>query len=104
MKLFFSFSHEGQIYPCALIEHFSRVGRGPDPNTGMWKVKLLLDRQKNRVQTVEHLDVIYQSAHLIPVFGDGPLPDDFHFSFSLDVFNSYYVNRYADHHTFEIVF
>ncbi|KAG2745087.1 hypothetical protein P692DRAFT_20742616 [Suillus brevipes Sb2] len=70
----------------------------------MWKVKPLLDRQKNQVQTVEHLDVIFRSAHLIPVFGDGPLPDDFHFSFSLDVFNSYYVNRYADHHTFEIVF
>ncbi|KAG1883965.1 hypothetical protein F4604DRAFT_1575133 [Suillus subluteus] len=70
----------------------------------MWKVKPLLDRQKNRVQMVEHLDVIFRSAHLIPVFGNGPLPDDFHFSFSLDVFNSYYVNRYADYHTFEIVF
>ncbi|KAG0695118.1 hypothetical protein DFH29DRAFT_985021 [Suillus ampliporus] len=104
VKLFFSFSHEGQICPCALIEHFSRVGCGPDPNTGMWKVKSLLDRQKNRVQTVEHLDVIFWSAHLIPVFGNGPLPDDFHFSFSLDIFNSYYVNRYTDHHTFEIVF
>jgi hypothetical protein len=81
VKLFFSFAHEGQIYPCALIERFSRVGCGPDPNTGMWKVKPLLDRQKNRVQMVEHLDVIFWSAHLIPVFGDGPLPDDFHFSF-----------------------
>ncbi|KAG2144246.1 hypothetical protein DEU56DRAFT_870395 [Suillus clintonianus] len=46
----------------------------------------------------------HMAAHLLPVFGDGALPVDFHFAHSLDAFNSYYVNKYADHHANEIVF
>ncbi|KAH7904448.1 hypothetical protein BJ138DRAFT_1019144, partial [Hygrophoropsis aurantiaca] len=61
-------------------------------------------RQGKRMQSVIHLDVILRSAHLIPVFGDGALPVDFHFSYSLDAFKSYYVNKYADHHSHEVVF
>ncbi|KAG1750512.1 uncharacterized protein EDB91DRAFT_1235038 [Suillus paluster] len=95
VKLFFSFAFKGVTYPCALIDRFSRMGRGPDLITGMWKVK---------PESVEHVDTILRSAHLIPVFGSGPLPDGFHFAHSLDVFNSYYVNKYADHHAHEIVF
>ncbi|KAG2031509.1 hypothetical protein BDR03DRAFT_875804, partial [Suillus americanus] len=56
------------------------------------------------IQSIEHIDTIYRAAHLLPVFSDGPLPLDFHFSYSLDAFNYYYVNKYADHHTNEIVF
>ncbi|EDR05786.1 uncharacterized protein LACBIDRAFT_302507 [Laccaria bicolor S238N-H82] len=43
-------------------------------------------------------------AHLLPVFGRDVLPFDFHFSYSLDAFESYYVNKYADHHSHEICF
>ena len=38
-----------------------------------------------------------------PVFGDGYLPDDFHFSHALDAFHSIFVNSYADHHTHEFI-
>ena len=55
------------------------------------------------VQSVEHLDIIFRSAHLIPVFGDGPLPTEFHYRDSLEAFTTYYVNKYADHHMFEVV-
>ncbi|KAG1725159.1 uncharacterized protein EDB91DRAFT_1239889 [Suillus paluster] len=105
VKLFFSFAFKGVTYPCALIDRFSRMGRGPDSITGMWKVKPeVFGQHRTRVQSVEHVDTILRSAHLIPVFGSGPLPDGFHFAHSLDVFNSYYVNKYADHHAHEIVF
>ncbi|KAG2132998.1 hypothetical protein DEU56DRAFT_914025 [Suillus clintonianus] len=105
VKLFFSFHFEGVTYPCVLIDRFSRMGRGPDSVTGMWKVKPeITGAHGARVQSVEHVDTILRSAHLIPVFGSGPLPDGFHFAHSLDVFNSYYVNKYADHHAHEIVF
>ncbi|KAH7911539.1 hypothetical protein BJ138DRAFT_1237425 [Hygrophoropsis aurantiaca] len=104
VKLFFSFLHDGVVYPCALIDRFSRIGRHPDIVTGMWKVRPETNRTGKRVQSVIHLDTILRSAHLIPVFGDGPLPVDFHFSYSLDVFKSYYVNKYADHHSHEIAF
>lgn len=81
------------------------MGRGPDSVTGMWKVKPeIAGPHGAHVQSVEHVDTILQSAHLIPIFGSGPLPDGFHFAHSLDMFNSYYVNKYADHHAHEIVF
>ncbi|KAG0692604.1 hypothetical protein DFH29DRAFT_985714 [Suillus ampliporus] len=105
LKLFFSFLFEGVTYPCVLIDRFSRMGRGPDSVTGMWKVKPeITGAHGARVQSVEHVDTILRSAHLIPIFGSGPLPDGFHFAHSLDGFNSYYVNKYADHHAHEIVF
>ena len=103
VKLLFSFTYDGVTYPCALINRFTRVGRAPDSVTGMWKVRPELDRYGNRVQSVEHLDVIFRSAHLIPVFGDGPLPTEFHYRDSLEAFTTYYINKYADHHMFEVV-
>lgn len=102
--LFFSFVYHDKIYPCVLLNCFSHIGHSPNPVTGLWKVRPDLDRHGRRVQSVEHLDVIYRAAHLIPVYGDGNLPPDFHFSYSLDVFDSYYVNKYADHHANEIAF
>jgi hypothetical protein len=107
VKLLFSFVHNGVTYPCALVDRFSHMGRGPDAITGMWKVKpevTVIGRHQIRIQSVEHIDTIYRAAHLLPVFGDGALPVDFHFAHSLDAFNSYYVNKYADHHANEIVF
>ncbi|KAG1884383.1 hypothetical protein F4604DRAFT_1574763 [Suillus subluteus] len=71
----------------------------------MWKVKPKVSGQCGiHVQSIEHVDTVLQSAHLIPVFGSGPLLDGFHFAYSLNMFNSYYVNKYADHHSHEIVF
>ncbi|KAG2744645.1 hypothetical protein P692DRAFT_20743546, partial [Suillus brevipes Sb2] len=103
--LSFSSLFEGVTYHRVLIDRFSQMGRGPDSVTGMWKVKPeIAGLHGARVQSVEHVDTILRSAHLIPVFGSGPLPDNFHFAHSLDVFNSYYVNKYADHHAHEIVF
>ncbi|KIJ12363.1 hypothetical protein PAXINDRAFT_83109 [Paxillus involutus ATCC 200175] len=104
VKLFFSLVCDGITYPCALVDRFACVGRIPDPVTGLWKVRPDRDRSGRQVQSIEHLDAIYRGAHLIPVFGDGFLPPDFHFSYSLDVFDTYYVNKYADHHANEIVF
>ena len=104
VRLFFSFIYNDIVYPCALVDHFSCIGQSPDPVTGLWKVRPDVDHHGQRVQSVEHLDVIYRAAHLIPVYGDGNLPPDFHFSYSLDVFDSYYVNKYADHHANEIAF
>jgi hypothetical protein len=107
VKLFFSFTHNGVTYPCALVDCFTCMGQGLDAITGMWKIKpevTVTGRRATRVQSIKHIDTIYRAAHLLPVFGDGPLPVDFHFSHSLDAFNSYYVNKYADHHANEIVF
>lgn len=104
VKLFFSLIHEAKTYACAFVEWFKHVGARPDPETGMWKVKPDTYRNGHRTTTVLHLDTFLRGVHILPVFGRDLLPFDFHFSYSLDVFEAYYVNKYADHHAHEICF
>ncbi|KAI0027374.1 hypothetical protein K488DRAFT_81145 [Vararia minispora EC-137] len=103
-RLFFRFKFEGQIYPCVLVDWFARVGRAPDPVTGMWKVQRDKTRGGKWVQSVEHLDSVLRAAHLLPVFGNGELPRNFTFHLSLDAFTHFYVNQYIDYHAHEIAF
>jgi hypothetical protein len=103
IQLFFSFSHNGKHYPCALVEWFSRMGRSPDSDTGMWKVCPDI-RRGQRLCSVIHLNSILRGTHLLPIFGHRFLPINFNYTYSLDAFAGYYVNHFADHHSHEIIF
>ncbi|KAK7677769.1 hypothetical protein QCA50_019321 [Cerrena zonata] len=102
VRLFFSFTYAEILYPCAFVEWFVAIDDNPDSMTGMWIVEPELDNGGERVVSVIHIDTIVRSAHLLPVFDTTMIPSDFHFSDSLDAFMSYYVNKYVDHHAFEI--
>ncbi|KAJ7189371.1 hypothetical protein GGX14DRAFT_538195 [Mycena pura] len=102
--LFMSFKHEHIEYPCALVTWFSAIGENPCPDVGMWMVEPDLDDEGERVLDIIHVDTILRAAHLIPIFGTQYLPHDFQFTDSLDSFQAYYVNKYADHHSHEILF
>lgn len=106
IRLFFSFEHAGHLWPCALVEWFKTRGRSRDTVTGMWVVEPVVDRQRQRVLSVLHLDSFYRAAHLIPVYGSIQtcVPLNFNHTWSLDVFRAFYVSKYADHHTNEILF
>ncbi|KAF9473082.1 hypothetical protein BDN70DRAFT_817749, partial [Pholiota conissans] len=104
VKLLFSFKNEGVIYPCTLVEWFSPLGEAPDDETGMWIVEPTLDIHQKQVKSVVHLDSIVRSAHLIGVAGKDYLPHHFHHSDVFNAFVAFYVNKYADHHAFEIAF
>jgi hypothetical protein len=104
VKLFFSFVHEKTTYLCALVEWFVPVGDKPCEDTGMWIVGPDLERNGQRVTSVIHIDCILRGAHLLPVFGDEFIPDNFSFTDSLDAFVAFYVNKFADHHSNEIAF
>ena len=99
---FLSFSCDDTVYPCALIDHFKQVGRGPDPITGMWRVQPEIVGSQHQQSTV-HINTILHNVHLILVFGTGSIPHRVHYSNSLDIFSLYYVNNYANHHLFEVV-
>lgn len=88
-----------------MVEWFKKVGRSPDPDTGMWRVKPDMSSGQ-RDTTVVHLDTILRAAHLLPIYGSSyPLiPSDFQHTKSLDSFNAYYVKRHIDHHAHEIAF
>ncbi|KIJ63554.1 hypothetical protein HYDPIDRAFT_92089 [Hydnomerulius pinastri MD-312] len=71
--------------------------------TGMWVVKPEYTPSGRRSLAVVHLDSIARVAHLLPVYGPSVLPEDLHFSQSLDAFRAFYVSRYADHHMHEFL-
>jgi len=98
--LFFSFEYNGVFFPCTLVEWFTKIAL--DPVTGLWVIRPDITRRKQD-RTVLHLDTLLRGAHLIPVYGSQKLPIDFHYSYSLDVFEAYYVNKYIDHHANEAV-
>ncbi|KAJ6603902.1 hypothetical protein B0H10DRAFT_1821877, partial [Mycena sp. CBHHK59/15] len=99
----FSFTHDGVDYPCALVDWFKKVGRSPDPETGMWIVEPEM-KGRSRLTTIVHLDTLLRGAHLIPVYGSDYIPVGFRYTYSLDAFKSFHVNKYIDHHTNEIAF
>ncbi|KAJ7470114.1 hypothetical protein B0H11DRAFT_1730665 [Mycena galericulata] len=105
--LFFSFTYRGVDHSCALVHWLSAAGDTPDPDTGMWVVtpETHYGPRNRKVKTlaIVPLDCIARAAHLLPIYGSALLPEDFHFSYSLDVFRSFYVNRYIDHHAFEFL-
>ena len=99
--LFFSVEYNSTRYPCALVEWFQKMGC--DPVMGMWVVRP--DRTRGRQdKTVVHLDCFLHAAHLIPVYCNQKMPLEFNHSYSLDSFEAYYVNKYIDHHSYEVLF
>jgi hypothetical protein len=52
---------------------------------------------------VIHIDMVYHAAHLIPVYGPNFIADDIKYFHAYDAFHSFYVNKFADYHAFEIV-
>ncbi|KAH7903541.1 hypothetical protein BJ138DRAFT_1138714 [Hygrophoropsis aurantiaca] len=95
--LFFSFEHRGEKW-------FEAIGEEPCPLTGMWRVKPEVDEDKKRCVSVISVDSIMQSAHLIGIYGDKFIPQDLTASDSLLAFKGYYVNKFSDHHAYEIAF
>lgn len=104
VHLFFSFSF-GQIsYSCALVTWFSPVADEPDSDTGMWIVAPDVVSNHTYPMDIISLDSIIRSAHLIGVAGEDYIPREVGPSESLDVFREFYVNKFADHHSHEMVF
>ncbi|KIO01474.1 hypothetical protein M404DRAFT_28773 [Pisolithus tinctorius Marx 270] len=96
---------EGTLHPCAVVCWFNRMGDGPDKATGMWIICPSYNAHNVPHIAIIHINVIYHAAHLIPVYAAHNIntrdikPHD-----SYDTFNSFYVNKFADHHAFEIAF
>ncbi|KAI6144294.1 hypothetical protein BKA82DRAFT_169355 [Pisolithus tinctorius] len=102
---FFSFKYQGTLYPCTVIRWFNCMGDGPDVATGMWIVRPSYNAHNVPHIAIIHINVIYRAAHLIPIYAAHNIntrdikPHD-----SYNMFNSFYVNKFTDHHAFEIAF
>ena len=74
-------------------------GYGPHTDMGMWMV------HTHNAQDIAiiHLDSIYCAAQLIPIYASHQVdPASVKPNESYDMFHSFYVNKFADHHAFEI--
>ena len=102
--LFFKFTHNGVVYPCALVRWYS-TSKEPDASTGFWVVQPESTRRGTRHMSVIHIDSIVRGAHLLPRFpSDAPVYREINYTNVLDLYTSFYVNKYIDHHAFEIAF
>ena len=72
--------------------------------SGMWMVRPAATEDGQPEVLVIHLDCVFRAAHLLPIYGDIPTPDNVSLYNSLDAFVGFYVNKYADHHAFEIAY
>ncbi|KAG1759774.1 hypothetical protein EDD22DRAFT_782075, partial [Suillus occidentalis] len=102
IRAFFSFNYGGTLYPCAVVRWFDIIGDSPDEDTGMWMVRPACGTNNAPVYNIIHVDLIYRAAHLIPVYGRRFLHRDINLHNSYDSFRTFYVNKYADHHAFEL--
>ncbi|MGH7239759.1 MAG: hypothetical protein ACREHG_06790 [Candidatus Saccharimonadales bacterium] len=100
--LFFAFDFRGTTYPCALVHWFTTLGDGPDDDTGMWIVQPEVDADGSAVVSIIHLDCIIRAAHLISVYGANFVPRRLQLHQSLDSFKTFYVNKFIDHHAFQL--
>ncbi|KAG1888514.1 hypothetical protein F4604DRAFT_2023854 [Suillus subluteus] len=101
---FFSFTYKQELYSCAVVQWFDTIGDLPNEDTGMWVVQPAHNNNNTPHISVIHIDSIYRTAHLIPVYGTRVIPAQHHHHQTYDIFDRFYVNKYADHHSFEIAF
>jgi len=103
LHLLFSFIFNDIRREVALVKWFSYIGSSPDEETGMWMVE-----KENRddgfpLMDFISIDTILRGCHLLPVHGTNIVPSDITHESSLDAFQVYYVNKFADHHAFELL-
>jgi hypothetical protein len=104
--VFFGFTHERVHHSCALVTLYAPPDGvvGPCEDTHMWIVEPQRDEDGEERIEVISTDIILRGAHLLPVYGDFMIPREVDHTNSLDLFNLYYVNKFVDHHSHEVVF
>jgi hypothetical protein len=101
---FFSFVHDGKLFPCALVHEFSYSSRQPDKDTGLWIVAPKFVDDAQPCLRIVSLDRIFRAAHLIPVYKTRSfIPRSLTMDKTLDEFKRFYINKFIDYHTFGIV-
>ncbi|KAG2116276.1 hypothetical protein DEU56DRAFT_974984 [Suillus clintonianus] len=99
---FFAFKYRTQYFQCAAVRWFSYTANGRDPDTGMFVVVPSINDDDTPDISIIHIDCIVRAAHLIPVYGANFVSRDITLHDSYNVFRAYYINKYADHHAFEV--
>jgi len=102
--VFFSFTYAGEDFPVVLVWWYtlSNDARHRDEATGMWLIEQEFCGEEPHLVVV-HVGSIFHVVHLLPFFGKEWVPQGFSNNDTLDKYTKFYVNRFADHHSFEIL-
>jgi hypothetical protein len=101
--LLFSFIINSTCHKIALIEWFSYIGNSPDENTGMWVVEREKWDDGSWLIDFISIDTILWSCHLLPIYGKEMVLRDITHMTSLESFQVFYINKFVDHHSFELL-
>ncbi|KAG8219268.1 hypothetical protein J3R82DRAFT_109 [Butyriboletus roseoflavus] len=100
---FFLFTDTSGIhYPCAVVHWFNKVDDSPDEDTRMWIIQPSYLHNHTLNFAIIHIDAIYRAAHLIPIYDTSHISQHIKPHNSYDTFCAFYVNKYVDHHAFEL--
>ncbi|KAF9226131.1 hypothetical protein BS17DRAFT_794398 [Gyrodon lividus] len=84
------------------VARYKHIGSQPNDITGLWMVHPSFEDDGSRELSVIHLNSILRAVHLLPMFGNSnPIHPAVTFDNSLNTFKGYYMNKFADHHSFE---
>ena len=77
------------------------MGTKPDKDTGLWMVELDIGDDKDPHVAVIHIDLIFCTAHLVPVTRTAHFVNQsITMHTLLDTFELFYLNRFVDHNAF----
>ena len=80
------------------------MGSEPDKDTGFWMVKLDMNDNGDPHLIVIHVDSIHWAVHLLPKHQDNmPIECTITMHSSLDTYKLFYINRFVDHVSFEVL-
>ncbi|EIW80446.1 hypothetical protein CONPUDRAFT_57092 [Coniophora puteana RWD-64-598 SS2] len=100
---FFKFSHQGVTYECAVVHWYQYYSNERDDVTGMYIVQPKHNADGSRDISVVDVNSMVRACHLLPVFGKDFISEDMSCHQSYDSFDGYYINRFIDHHAFELL-
>lgn len=104
VKAFLKLKHNRFSHSCALVSWFKVVGNSPCDQTGMWIVTREIGQTRQPALGLINIDSIVRSAHLIGIAGSHLVPYEVDHTNALEAFKTFYVNKYIDYHTYEVVF
>ena len=95
---FFSFVHDGKVFPCALVHEFRYSSCQPDKDTGLWIVIPKFVEEVQPCLRIISLDRIFRAAHLIPVHKTRSfILLSLTMDKTLDEFKRFYINKFIDY-------
>ena len=101
---FFSFAYtNSEVYSCAIMHWFDRIADELDELTSMWMVSPFFLEDSEKHLAIIPIESIVRNVHLLPIFGAEYVPDHVTHNNSLDLYHSFYVNHFSDHHVFDLL-